>query len=212
MLSHVGDLAQSLVVWATLAYFLGAIPMGLVVGRLRGVDLRGVGSGNIGATNAVRALGRAWGLFVFVLDLMKAFVPLQLAALPQHLGARPDAEQALAIVGLAVLLGHVFPVYLAFRGGKGVACAFGVFLALDPAAALLGGVLYGQAWLLTRVSAIGSLIGMTGIGGFVLLAARPWPLRALALATFTLIWFRHGSNLREIFAEAKERRRKRDTR
>ena len=132
-----------------IAYLVGAIPTGLIVGRVvRGIDVREHGSGNIGATNVMRVLGRKLGSVVLFLDVLKGLVPV--ALLPPVFGFRPPASGAELIIGAAAVLGHVFPVYLGFRGGKGVATALGVFLALAP-------------WPMLLVLAIGlTVIGVTG--------------------------------------------------
>jgi glycerol-3-phosphate acyltransferase PlsY len=197
-------LGQSVLAWSLFAYFVAATPMGVLVGRLRGVDIRSAGSGNIGATNAVRVLGARWGLVVFVLDVLKAFLPVWLASGDAALGARPDA---LAWVGLAASLGHIFPIYLGFRGGKGVACALGVYTALVPMVGLLGGVLYLQTLALTRVSAIASLTSVTALTLHLLITDTPGAYKVLALALAVLIWIRHRGNLREIARAAAERKR-----
>jgi glycerol-3-phosphate acyltransferase PlsY len=184
--------------WLAAAYLVGGVPVGLLIARARGVDLRAVGSGNIGATNAVRALGGEAGALVFALDFMKAAAPVWLASRSWALGARPDGAIWIAAVGLAAVLGHVFPVYLRFRGGKGVACALGIFAVLEPAAALCCLVLYGQTLALTRVSAIGSLTGVSALTLFVWAADRPFPHRALAVAVAVLIWARHRENLKKL--------------
>ena len=109
-----------------IAYLVGAIPFGLVVARIFGVrDIRQVGSGNIGATNVLRTLGMRAAVWVFLLDIGKGAVPVLLAGSVSQSAIRPDLF--LVLVGLAAVLGHVLPVYLGFRGGKGVATAFGVF-------------------------------------------------------------------------------------
>ena len=114
------------------AYLVGAIPFGVILARLHGVDLRNVGSGNIGATNVGRALGRKWGVVCFVLDMLKGLVPMLAAMvmLPQEKGAK-ELWIWLATGGAAII-GHVFPVYLGFRGGKGVATSLGVVMGLWP--------------------------------------------------------------------------------
>lgn len=203
-----GLLGQSTIAWSVFAYLVAAIPVGVLIGRLRGVDLRSVGSGNIGATNAVRALGRTWGLIVFVLDVLKAFAPVALAARSGALGGLPEPEAAIAIVGGAATLGHIYPIYLGFRGGKGVACALGVFFAIVPLTGLLAVLLYLQALVLTRVSAIGSLIAVNAATLHLLFSDGPRPYKALALGLSLLIWWRHRSNLREVIAEAALRKRR----
>jgi glycerol-3-phosphate acyltransferase PlsY len=194
-----------LLVWMVAAYLLAGIPVGLLIGRIRGVDLREVGSGNIGATNAVRAMGKAWGLLVLALDIAKAALPV--AAAVHHFGQAPGGPWQVALVALAAILGHVFPIYLRFRGGKGVACAFGVFLVLAPKAALVSVLVYAQTLWLTRISAVGSLTAALVI---VVVAwvdpSVPLPYVILAAALAGLIWERHRPNLEQMFARAQEAR------
>jgi glycerol-3-phosphate acyltransferase PlsY len=184
------------IAWMLGAYLLAGIPVGLLIGRTRGVDLREVGSGNIGATNAVRAMGRRWGLLVFALDVAKAALPVALANM------RFGDPTAIALIALAAILGHVFPIYLRFRGGKGVACALGVFLVLAPKAALVALLVYLQTLWLTKISAVGSLtaalviVAVAWVDGSV-----PFPYVVLAAGLAGLIWERHRPNLAQLFAE-----------
>ena len=178
--------------------------MGVILARVRGIDLRTVGSGNIGATNAARALGTRLGLLVFVLDAAKAAFPVWLASLA--LDDTPMAQWGLASVAMAAVVGHIFPIYLGFRGGKGVACALGVFLALDPLVALAAVIMYGQGIWLTRTSAIGSLTAVTAMTLAVLISGKPVPQQVLAVAAALLIWARHTSNIRQLTREAKARK------
>lgn len=201
-------LGQSVVVWTLLGYLVGGIPTGLLLARVRGIDLRSVGSGNIGATNAVRALGTRLGLVVFALDAGKAAFPVWLAMHAFAGGA--EAEWAPALVAMAAVLGHIFPIYLGFRGGKGVACALGVFLALDPAIALAAVVMYAQGIWLTRTSAVGSLTAVTAMAMTVILADKPVAQQVLAVAAATVIWLRHTSNIRQLTRDAKARKIARD--
>lgn len=190
--------------WTILGYLVGAIPTGVILARLRGIDLRTVGSGNIGATNAARALGTKLGLVVFVLDAGKAALPVWLASLA--LGTGPESRWGLALVAMAAVLGHIFPIYLRFRGGKGVACALGIFLALDPPVALAAVIMYAQGIWLTRTSAVGSLTAVTAITIAVIIAGKPVPYQVLAVAAGAIIWLRHTSNIRQLLAEAKARK------
>ena len=116
-------------------YLAGSIPFGLLYGRLAGVDVRQQGSGNIGATNVNRLLGKKLGILTLVSDLLKALVPMLIAA--QILGNQPDADLWTMMTGTAAFIGHCWPLYLKFRGGKGVATALGVFLYLAPLQALM---------------------------------------------------------------------------
>lgn len=200
-------LLRSAAFWVAIAYLFGGIPMGVLLARAKGIDLRKVGSGNIGATNAARALGTKAGLAVFVLDALKAAAPVWAAAQPWALGETPAMQWGLAAVAFMAVVGHIFPVYLRFRGGKGVACGLGIFIALDPLVALAAMVMYVQGAWLTRTSAVGSLTAVTSIAMCMLIAEKPLPYEVLAIASALLIWARHASNIRGMVAEAKERKR-----
>ena len=181
--------------------------MGVLLARAKGIDLREIGSGNIGATNAARALGTKLGFVVLGLDALKAAAPIWLARNEWALGNDDDAQLGLAVVAFAAIVGHIFPVYLKFRGGKGVACALGVFIAIDPMVAACGVVMYAQGIWLTRISAVGSLSAVTAITLAVLIADKPVAHQLLALAAATLIWLRHVPNVKGMIREAKERKR-----
>jgi len=199
------SLAHHIVTWVVVAYFVAAIPVGVVLGRLRGVDIRAVGSGNIGATNAARALGARLGMVVLVLDVAKAALPVVLARQPFALG--PHDHVAVAAVAMAAVLGHIFPVYLGFRGGKGVACALGVFVAIDPPIALGALLMYVQTLVLTRTSAIGSLTAVSAMTITLFLCDAQPAYQWLSLGIAAVIWVRHTSNIRGLVAEAKARKR-----
>jgi acyl phosphate:glycerol-3-phosphate acyltransferase len=198
------SLAHHWATWVIVAYLFAAIPVGVLMGRLRGVDLRAVGSGNIGATNATRALGARLGMLVLVLDVGKAALPVVLARQPFALG--PHDALGIAAVAMAAVLGHIFPVYLGFRGGKGVACALGVFVAIDPPVAAGALIMYVQTLVLTRTSAIGSLTAVTAMTITLVIADAPLPYQWLSLAIAAVIWVRHTSNVRGLVAEAKARK------
>ncbi len=141
-----------------LAYLLGSIPMGLVVARLMGgPDPRHTGSGNVGAANLFRLLGRNAGVFTLLGDTLKGALPVFLAVYwLTPLGAWHDS--AVAAVGLAAVLGHVFPIFLNFRGGKAVATTFGVVAVLCPLAALNLIVVYGITLYYVRIFSVGALV------------------------------------------------------
>ncbi|HXJ23800.1 MAG TPA: glycerol-3-phosphate acyltransferase, partial [Polyangia bacterium] len=123
------------------AYVAGSIPFGVVVARAKGVDLRKVGSGNIGATNVARALGKGWAIAVLLADAAKGLVPVLLG---RRLGF---SAGAVAAAGLCAIVGHMFTIFLRGRGGKGVATSLGVALAVSPMAALCGFGLYVLAYV-----------------------------------------------------------------
>jgi glycerol-3-phosphate acyltransferase PlsY len=178
------------VVLCVLAYVAGSIPFGPVIARAKGVNLRAVGSGNIGATNVARALGKGWAILVLLLDAAKGFVPVMLG---EHLGLPPNQ---VACAGLAAIVGHMFTVFLRGRGGKGVATSLGVAFALSPLAALCGFGLYILAYLLLRLSSVGSLLGIWSFPLFgTLLGPLPRPYLILSTVVAVLVTIRHRANI-----------------
>lgn len=183
------------------AYLLGAVPFGLVLARrAAGVDVRTVGSGNIGATNAARAAGKWVGALVLLLDAAKALVPVLLA---QWL--RPTDTVLHAAVGCAAVVGHVFPIYLRFAGGKGVASGMGALLGLCPLAVVGGAVAFALCVVPTRVVSLGSLVGagVTVVLAFALSYPLPDALAALAIAS--LIALRHRGNIERLWRRRERR-------
>jgi glycerol-3-phosphate acyltransferase PlsY len=186
------------------AYLVGSVPFGVVVGKiLGGVDPRTVGSGNIGASNVARSAGKKAGALTLLLDAAKAALPM-LATPPllSALGAGPGAAEAWKVaVGLAAFAGHLWPVWLRFQGGKGVATALGVFLVLAPMAALLAFGAFAVGYGATRIAAVGSLSGVAvaviavfmihGGGSLV-----PWAGLTVAL----LIVWRHRGNIQRMIS------------
>jgi glycerol-3-phosphate acyltransferase PlsY len=184
------------------AYVLGSIPTGLLVGRSRGVDIRAIGSGNIGATNVARGLGKPWAALVLLADALKGFLPVFTA---RHLTpALPPA--AVALVGLSAVVGHMFTVFLRGHGGKGVATSLGVAFGLSPPLALLAFGVYALAYASTRLSSVGSLLGMWS---FPILAATAGTMArefiALSIVTAALVTFRHRDNLRRLWRGEEHR-------
>ncbi|MBM64813.1 MAG: acyl-phosphate glycerol 3-phosphate acyltransferase [Myxococcales bacterium] len=182
------------------AFLVGSIPFGLILAkRYLNLDLRDLGSGNIGATNAYRAGGRAFGALVLVLDLLKGLAPPLLMILA---GASPDHPLTLAVGGMAVL-GHCCSPWLGFQGGKGVATTLGVMVALAPSLAAGGLLLYVVVVFLFRVSGLGSLIA---IGAMAILS---WWSHGVAMgvtlgAIYALVVWRHRSNIQALVAENPE--------
>ena len=189
------------------AYLLGSVPFGVIVARAKGVDLRAVGSGNIGATNVGRACGKPLGILVFALDAGKGFAAAgPLCWLLLDLGAVPAESLLRAGLGplcaAAVFSGHVWPVFLGFRGGKGVASGAGAMLALEPVALAAGLILWGLSLLLTRYMSVASLFGAAGAAGITLArllrAGRlqaEWPLMTLVGLLAVMVVVRHRSNI-----------------
>jgi glycerol-3-phosphate acyltransferase PlsY len=192
-------------VFVSAGYLLGSIPFGLILGRrLAGVDVRQAGSGNIGATNVARTAGRKAGVATLVLDVGKGALPV--AAATWFFGGAARAGDWPALTGLAAFLGHVFPAWLRFRGGKGVATAFGVFLALSPLAALAAAVAFAGALAATRIVSVASLTGSAACAvACALLHGLRSPAALAALAVLVVTVLRHRGNLRRL-ARGEERR------
>jgi glycerol-3-phosphate acyltransferase PlsY len=188
--------------WAYLlgSYLLGAVPFSFLLVRLiKGIDLRTVGSGNIGATNAMRVLGRPLGLLAFALDCLKGFAPTALAGLC----AAPQQASSLAVLaGAAAVLGHVFPVYLGFRGGKAVATGCGAILGLDWAVFVGGGLVWLLLLWLGRMVSLASLGMCAAFVGVALLrregAGYGSEVAVGCAGLFLLVLVRHRANIGRI--------------
>ncbi len=174
-------------------YFVGAIPFGLVIGKMAGLDVRKEGSRNIGATNVSRVLGKKLGFLTLICDCLKGFLPMYVAA-----SVLPDSaskELFVALTGLMAVLGHMFPVYLKFRGGKGVATGLGVFLYLSPPVILISLLVFIAAVALSGFVSVGSLLA-SGLVPFWLwlLGGSAISIGAAAVVAF-LIWLKHHENI-----------------
>jgi glycerol-3-phosphate acyltransferase PlsY len=185
------------------AYLLGSIPFGVVIAHFRDVDLRKVGSGNIGATNAARALGRKLGVLVLVLDAAKAYVPMQLCR--YLFRDHPRQPWILAAVGFAAFFGHLFPVFLRGKGGKGVATGLGIYLALAPVCAAIAAVIWVGLYAVTRISSIGSLAATSLIIPALMLRHEPTAYVALAAAMYVFILWKHRDNIRRLLRKQETR-------
>lgn len=172
------------------AYLLGSVSFGLIIARRRGVDLRTIGSGNIGATNAGRALGKPTGRLVMVLDMLKGFVPVALARYALDL-----PWPWITAVGLAAAVGHVFPIWYGFRGGKGAATSGGVLLGALPPIGLATLLTFVVAKRWSRLASVGSLTAATvGAGLTLFVDGRQWPV-LLATGLWVLVVIRHAGNI-----------------
>ncbi len=195
------------------AYLLGSIPTSVWLGRaLKGTDLREHGSGNAGATNAFRVLGKPIGTAVLILDMLKGFLAVNLILLQHEVDPGSETWMILRIgLGLMAVLGHIFPVFAGFRGGKGVATIAGVALALHPFAALAAMGIYLLVFVLTRISALGSLIAVLTYPVWIILVFRSeyLAIRIFSLAVVVLVLITHRSNiLRLVRGEEKSLFRK----
>jgi glycerol-3-phosphate acyltransferase PlsY len=181
------------------AYLIGSIPFALILARRWGADLRQVGSGNLGAANVMRASGLRAGVLVAVLDMAKGAASVWLA---EWVG---DGGQLPAIAGLAAILGHIYPIGLGFRGGKGVATACGVFgiltpLAVPPALAIFAAVVW-----LTQYVSLGSVLASIALPPIAYALGSPAPAVTAAAAASTIIVFRHRSNVLRMWMGTERR-------
>lgn len=174
------------------AYFMGSIPFGMLVGRLQGINLREKGSGNIGAANAVRTLGWKAGLLVLFLDAAKSVAALALAAAVLGKNASPID---FGLIGLAVILGHIYSIFLKFSGGKGVASTLGVFLFLSWQATLAAFAFWLLAVAVTRVASVGSLAAALVLPFSMAYFHAPVFYVELAALTAILIFYKHRENI-----------------
>jgi glycerol-3-phosphate acyltransferase PlsY len=211
----------SLLILIPLAYLVGSVPFGLIVGLAKGVDPRKGGSGNIGATNVARLLGKKWFFVVFTLDLCKSLVPMLIASAIAH--RVPDAQRDWTVyllwllVGFAAVLGHMFSLFLRFTGGKGVATSAGVMLGLWPYFTWPGAIALGVflvVFIVWRYISLGSIVAAAavpvaylGIG-----MARGWPvfgsqlpLLIFAVVMALLIIYKHRTNIARLRAGTENR-------
>lgn len=203
------------------AYLLGSVPFAFLIAWAHGKDLRTIGSGNIGATNLARALGRKWGYLCFALDVLKGLAPM---AIVGALTAGPGNPLSLSfwlLVGIAAILGHVFPVYLRFKGGKGVATSFGVALGLWPyftLSALIALAVWIAAVLIWHYVSLASICAAVAfpialvLGVFTIPqwhSTNLWPLLIAAVVIPILVIVRHRDNIRRLVAGTENRIRSR---
>lgn len=203
---------------AIAAYLLGSIPFGLLIARAHGKDLRSIGSGNIGATNVSRALGRKWAYVCFFLDVLKGLIPT-LAAMyiagPQ--ANLSSTEKIITLwlwlaVGCAAIAGHIFPLYIRFKGGKGVATSFGVALGIWPYYTICAAIAM-TTWLtvvlIWRYVSLASIVASAAFPitlTFAIMLAKQWhfaalwPLLVIAVAIPLMVTIRHRQNIKRILA------------
>lgn len=177
------------------AYFLGAVPFGFIVARLQGIrDIRSHGSGNIGATNILRTMGPVPAVLVLVLDTAKGAFPVL------AMGWAGGGRELQALAGLVAILGHMYPVTIGFRGGRGAATALGMVLAFDPVVGGVGLAIFILVVAATRYVSLGSMLGAASV--VIAAALRGAPLLAIvffAVCAALIIW-RHRTNIQRLLA------------
>jgi acyl phosphate:glycerol-3-phosphate acyltransferase len=193
------------------SYLLGSIPFGYLAGRTRGIDIRKAGSGNIGATNVVRVLGKAYGYPVFVLDFLKGLGAVRISiAIAASLRAESTSEVVGILAAVSAVIGHSFPLWLKFRGGKGVATSAGALFGLMPLVTLIGVGIWILTFFLTRYVSVASIT--TAVALPLVIAIMTWLNQTYGKALFysslciaaVVIW-RHHSNLSRLIRGTEPR-------
>jgi glycerol-3-phosphate acyltransferase PlsY len=183
----------NLILLIIFGYFFGSIPFSYLIPKAKGIDIRKVGSGNVGGTNVIRALGPKFGLLASILDLLKAAIPVYLATkiLP--------FDWQIASVAIVPVLGHIFPPWLGFKGGKGVGCTIGVLFVLLSWKHFL---ILLSIWLIViaifQIMSVASLLMTSWLPLFMAYFSYPLPYYYLTLALAILIWWAHQENLKRI--------------
>ena len=192
-----------------ISYLIGSIPTGLVLAKVTGgKDIRKSGSGNIGATNVTRLLGKKLGILTLLGDVLKAVVPMLAAhwyLVQSGISVSPDElDMAVSLCGGAAFIGHLFPIYLNFKGGKGVATALGVFIVLEPLAVLVSIFLFAAVVYFSGFVSAGSLLVSALLTLWIwLLGGSPYHV-FLAFFIGVLIWFKHAENIRRLLEGAEK--------
>jgi glycerol-3-phosphate acyltransferase PlsY len=208
---------MKLVILTIGAYLLGSIPFGLIIAKAHRKDLRSIGSGNIGATNLSRALGKKWGYFCFCLDVSKGLLPTLITV--KSISSEQDVRELFLVlaVGCAAILGHIFPIYVKFKGGKGVATSFGVALGFWPyytICALFAIAIWAVTALIWRYISLASIVASIAFPVVLILAitlvpgwsfANLWPLLITAAAIPIMVIVRHRQNIKRLIAGTENR-------
>jgi glycerol-3-phosphate acyltransferase PlsY len=188
-----------MVPWILFGYAIGSVPFAYLLARRAGIDVRVAGSGNVGAANVLRTSGTPLGITVMVLDIGKGVATV----LTAYAGA--GSINSIAAAGAAAVIGHIYPIWLRFHGGKGVAVAAGVFVVLAPLATLFAAAVFLATVWMTRVISLGSVAATVTLPSVAWLTGSPPPVFAAAFGAGALILFRHRANLRRM-ARGTERR------
>ena len=188
-------------------YLLGSIPFGYLVAKAKGIDIRSVGSGNIGATNAMRVLGKPAGIFVLAMDALKGYAAVWLAGvLVNKFNVNADFETLRVIAGIGAVLGHNYTCWLKFKGGKGIATTAGVYLALAPWALLIAFTVFLLAVVITRYISVGSISGAVAVVITVwVMMPQNLLLCIVTTALGALAIYKHKTNIQRLMAGTENR-------
>lgn len=190
---------QHYLVAAVISYLLGSIPFGFLIAKLRGFDLRSSGSGNIGATNVYRVVGKKEGLITLILDMAKGTASVVFFSL-----VFPKEQYINLASGFAAVLGHDFSIFLKFRGGKGVATSYGVTLPIYPLASLVGASIWIAILLTTRLSSLAALLSFL-VATLVALSSPDYMVRIFFILLYIIMVFKHKDNLKRLFNREENR-------
>jgi len=187
--------------FAAIAYLIGSIPIGLILSKIMGKDPRQTGSGNIGATNVMRTAGKAMGVITLIGDVAKGFLPVIVV---KHYSHEPILVAAL---GFLAFLGHLYPIYLRFKGGKGVATALGVYLAISPLSILIDILVFILVLLRWRYVSLGSLVAAAMMPVILIFLRISYEYIVLSVLVGAFIFIKHRDNMRRL-SQGQENRLK----
>jgi len=185
--------------WILCGYAFGSVPFAFILARRAGIDVRVAGSGNVGAANVLRTTGMPLGVIVMALDMLKGAATVLLAS---ALGGTPSA---MAAAGAAAVVGHIYPIWLRFHGGKGVAVAAGAFAVLAPVATIAAASVFVIVVWLSRVVSLGSVAATVTLPPAAVLSGEPVSVVAAAIGSGSLILFRHRANLQRLLSGTERR-------
>ncbi|HOV91268.1 MAG TPA: glycerol-3-phosphate 1-O-acyltransferase PlsY [Syntrophorhabdaceae bacterium] len=174
------------------AYLIGSIPVGLLLSKIQGKDPRNIGSGNIGATNVMRTAGKTAGIVTLLGDVAKGFLPVMIA------NYYSNSSFFVSLIGFSAFIGHLYPVYLRFKGGKGVATALGVYLAISPLAILIDILIFTSVLFKWRYVSLGSLVGTFMMPVILIILGKPYMYIILSILIGIFIFIKHRDNIRRL--------------
>ena len=190
-------MTQNIPFWVVAAYMVGAIPFGLLIAKIKGIDIRREGSGNIGATNVARVIGKGYGALTLLLDFLKGFLPIFLYTFIH--GTRGGNAMP-GLIGLAAVTGHCFSIFLKGRGGKGVATATGVILAISPTSFLGAFILFFLGAKLSGYVSVGSLLASFSAPLFFHFFEQDPFIEPFFWLITLIIWVQHRSNIKRLLS------------
>ena len=192
-------------------YMIGSIPWAFIIGKMKGVDIRKHGSGNVGATNVRRVLGRKWGILCFALDFLKGFLPVVSLQFLHRCGIVQDIRLGVVLVSVAAVAGHMWPLFLSFKGGKGISTIAGIILALAPLSFLTAGGVWAAAFYSTRYVSLASILAALAlpVTAFIFSVTGLHKLSSTILVMLAflavLAIFRHRANIKRLMAGTENR-------